>query len=206
MTTNDQRWRTETATRMSVIVDADDYFRVARSAMLKATQRIMLVGWDFDARIWLVNDGHGPGEPKTIGEFIYWLVERSPKLEVFLLRWDVGALRTLARGTTVLTVLKWMRHPRIHTKLDGFHPTGASHHQKIVVIDDCFAFCGGIDMTGERWDTRAHRDRDLSGKTYYKPWHDATTALQGQSPPRSARWPVIAGSLPAAAHLLPFRG
>jgi phosphatidylserine/phosphatidylglycerophosphate/cardiolipin synthase-like enzyme len=82
-----------------------------------------------------------------------------------------------------LTVLKWMRHPRIHTKLDGFHPTGASHRQKIVVIDDCFAFCGGIDMTGERWDTRAHRDRDpgrnVSGSAYHKPWHDATTALQG---------------------------
>ena len=34
----------------------------------------------------------------------------------------------------------------------------ASHHQKIVVIDDCLAFCGGIDMTSARWDTREHLD------------------------------------------------
>jgi len=176
-------WRVAEASRMSVIIDADDYFRNARSAMLKAKRRIMLIGWDFDARIRLVQEAVDPGEPATVGEFIYWLVKRNPALEVHLLRWDVGALKTIFRGTNILTLLKWMRHPRIHTKLDGFHPAGASHHQKIVVIDDCFAFCGGIDMTGERWDRREHQDVDPGRMTPwgnpYGPWHDATTALQG---------------------------
>lgn len=176
-------WRTENAVRMSVIVDAEDYFRWARGAMLQAKKRIMLIGWDFDARILLVKDGRGPGEPASVGEFIYWLVEQAPELEVYLLRWDVGALKSVFRGTTPLTILKWMRHPRIHTKLDGAHPAGASHHQKIIVIDDCLAFCGGIDMTAERWDTRAHRDvedwrRTPRGKPY-KPWHDASTVAEG---------------------------
>jgi phosphatidylserine/phosphatidylglycerophosphate/cardiolipin synthase-like enzyme len=176
-------WRVAQAARMSVIVDADDYFTNARLAMLKAKRRIMLIGWDFDARISLVSEGRGPGEPAAVGEFIYWLVERNPDLEVFLLRWDVGALKTVLRGSNLRTLFKWMRHPRIHTRLDSFHPAGASHHQKIVVIDDCLAFCGGIDMTSERWDTREHRDAEPrrvapSGKPY-KPWHDATTALQG---------------------------
>ncbi|WP_294390067.1 phospholipase D-like domain-containing protein [uncultured Sphingomonas sp.] len=168
---------------MRVIVDADDYFRAARGAMLKAQRRIMLIGWDFDARIRLTDAPQEPGEPATVGDFVLWLVDRNPELEVFLLRWDVGALKTLARGSTMLTVVEWMRHPRVHTKLDGFHPTGASHHQKIVVIDDCFAFCGGIDMTSERWDTRAHRDGDPGRTTPngkpYKPWHDATAAVEG---------------------------
>ena len=175
-------WRIERATRVAVIVDADDYFNAAREAMLEARERIMLVGWDFDARI-RFGDGQNDGGPETVGEFIYWLVERTPTLHVYLLRWDLGALKTLARGSTFFTVLKWMRHPRISTKLDGAHPPGASHHQKIVVIDDSFAFCGGIDMTGARWDTRAHLDADPkrihpNGKPY-GPWHDATTALQG---------------------------
>jgi len=176
-------WRVAKAGQMSVIIDADDYFRYARSAMMKAKRRIMLVGWDFDARIKLVHKGWTKGEPQTVGAFIHWLVERTPELEVFLLRWDVGALKTLVRGSNILTIAKWMRNPRIHTKLDRFHPTGASHHQKIVVIDDCLAFCGGIDMTDERWDKRYHRDREPyrvrpNGKPY-SPWHDATTALQG---------------------------
>jgi phosphatidylserine/phosphatidylglycerophosphate/cardiolipin synthase-like enzyme len=83
----------------------------------------------------------------------------------------------------VLTVLKWIRHPQIHLKLDSHHPLGASHHQKIVVIDECMAFCGGIDMTRYRWDTRAHDDcesrRVLPNGTPYGPWHDAAMALHG---------------------------
>ncbi|WP_242150116.1 phospholipase D-like domain-containing protein [Sphingomonas sp. BAUL-RG-20F-R05-02] len=168
---------------MSVIVDADDYFRNARAAMLKAQRRIMLIGWDFDARIELTDQAREDGEPRRVGDFIYWLIERNPQLEVYLLRWDVGALKTLMRGSNIAMILRWMRHPRIHTRLDGFHPPAASHHQKIVVIDDCLAFCGGIDMTSERWDTRAHRDDEPGRVTPrgkpYKPWHDATTALQG---------------------------
>jgi len=176
-------WKVANATQMSVIIDAEDYFRHARSAMLKARKRIMLIGWDFDARISLVHQGRADNEPATVGDFIYWLVKRTPSLEIFLLRWDVGALKTIIRGSNILTLAKWMAHSRIHTKLDSFHPAGASHHQKIVVIDDCLAFCGGIDMTNGRWDTRRHKDiepgRMHPNGSAYKPWHDATSALQG---------------------------
>ena len=171
-------WRIERATRASVIVDAADYFEAARSAMLAAERRIMLIGWDFDARIRLSLD-----DPMKLGNFILWLADRRPQLEIYLLRWDMGAVKTLFRGTTIISLARWMAHKRIHTKLDGAHPPGASHHQKIVVIDDCFAFCGGIDMTGDRWDTREHRDNDPNrrrpGGRPYGPWHDATTALEG---------------------------
>ncbi len=171
------------ADRLSVIVDADDYFRFARRAMTGAKRRIMLIGWDFDGRIALGHDLGEEGPPK-LGDFVLWLVERNPELEIFLLRWDVGAMKTLVRGSTIITLLKWMAHPRIHTKLDGAHPTGSSHHQKIVVIDDALAFCGGIDMTADRWDTREHafedeRRRRPFTRRRYKPWHDASTAVTG---------------------------
>ncbi len=177
-------WRIERAGRASVIVDAEDYFRHARAAMLKAKQRIMLIGWDFDARITLIReDEAADGAPVVIGDFINWLVDNRPGLHIYLLRWDIGAVKSIFRGKTVLTLMKWMRHPRITVKLDSHHPPAASHHQKIVVIDDCFAFCGGIDMTGDRWDTRHHRDVEPGRRhpdgSPYGPWHDATTALQG---------------------------
>lgn len=167
---------------MAVIVDAEDYFRIARRAMLQARKRILLIGWDFDARI--VLDHEVEGRARTLGSFIYDLVRRNPDLEVHLLRWDMGAIKSLFRGTTVFTLLRWMKHPRIHTKMDRHHPTGGSHHQKIVIIDDCLAFCGGIDMTADRWDTREHLDdqplrrRPTTGRRY-KPWHDAINAVQG---------------------------
>ena len=202
-------WRIESATQATVIVDAERYFKMARAAMLKARSQILLVGWDFDARIDLAPDGDiDDGAPRTIGDFIYWLVEQNPGLHVHTLRWDTGAIKTLARGSTIFTVVKWMMHKRIHTKLDGYHPFGASHHQKIIVIDDCLAFAGGIDMTSERWDTREHLD-DQPHRTspgthkQYKPWHDATTAMAG--PVAKAlgelcrdRW-VLAGGKPIPA-------
>lgn len=177
-------WRIERAERASVVVDADAYFRLAREAMLAARHQILLVGWDFDARITLAFSDEHPEVPTTVGDFIGWLVERTPGLQVYILRWDKGAVKTLGRGKTLWTLLKWrFTQPRIHLKLDAHHPVAASHHQKIVVIDDCLAFCGGIDMTDERWDTRAHRDDDphrtSPSGTPYKPWHDVTTALQG---------------------------
>lgn len=76
-----------------------------------------------------------------------------------------------------------MAHKRIHTRLDSASTVGASHHHKIVVIDDCVAFCGGIDMTSNRWDTPAHRDGDprrvAPDGSSYAPWHDATSILEG---------------------------
>ena len=159
MTIETNSWRIAEASRASLIVDADDYFRAGRLAMLSARRRIMLIGWDFDARIDLGRENESEG-PLRLGDFVLWLVKRRPELEIYLLRWDLGAIRTLFRGTTIFTLMRWMWHARIHTRLDGAHPTGSSHHQKIVVIDDCFAFCGGIDMTSNRWDTREHRDHD----------------------------------------------
>ncbi|MDT8759348.1 phospholipase D-like domain-containing protein [Sphingomonas psychrotolerans] len=212
-------WRVEHADRVSVIVDAEDYFRAARDAMLLAKRQILLIGWDFDARIRLAEPSEdAPDAPEQVGPFITWLARRNPELDIHLLRWDVGALKTYLRPKTLTTTVRWMLHPRIHPKLDSRHPPGASHHQKIVVIDDCLAFCGGIDMTNKRWDTRSHCDDeprrvDPDGATYM-PWHDATTALQGPvakalgelcrerwqlaggkpiaaPPPRDACWPDI---------------
>jgi phosphatidylserine/phosphatidylglycerophosphate/cardiolipin synthase-like enzyme len=195
-------WRVERADRMAVVVDADLYFRVLRQAMLGAKRRVMLIGWDFDARIELDRSERHPGEPARIADFVRWLVKRNPELEVYLLRWDLGAIKSLFRGNTAFALVKWMWHPRIHTKLDGHHPTGGSHHQKIVVVDDCLAFCGGIDVTAERWDTPEHRDDDPGRVTPtglpYKPWHDATSAVSG--PVATAlgdlarhRWELVTG-------------
>ncbi|MGE9115655.1 hypothetical protein, partial [Escherichia coli] len=133
------------ASRASVVIDADNYFRAAWEAMQRARRQILLVGWDFDARISLVFDDEEVVAPVTVGDFIGWLVDRTPGLEVYILRWDKGALKTLFRGKTLWTLTKWrFARRRIHLKLDGHHPIAASQHQKIVVIDDSIAFCGGI--------------------------------------------------------------
>jgi phosphatidylserine/phosphatidylglycerophosphate/cardiolipin synthase-like enzyme len=141
-----------------------------------------MIGWDFDTRIIL--DDADDEAPATLGSFISWMARHRPLVSVHILRWDWGATKLLARGTTIFRLINWARTPQVKFKLDAAHPLGASHHQKIVVIDDKLAFCGGIDMTATRWDTREHLDGDKRRKRpttgrHYKPWHDATMAIDG---------------------------
>lgn len=176
-------WRVAKATRATVIVDAEDYFRAARNAMLKATEQILLVGWDFDARIRFKDERCDDDGPDKVGAFISWLTTRTPGLQVHILRWDTGAIKTLVHGRTLLRIVKWAQDDQVHLRFDANHPFGGSHHQKVLVIDDALAFCGGIDMTVDRWDTRNHSDDELRrvepNGSPYGPWHDATTMLEG---------------------------
>ncbi len=176
-------WRIERADRVAVIVDAADYFATVRSAMMQARHSIVLVGWDFDTRIMLAHDDDGSA-PRRLGRFLSWLVNTRPGLRIHMLKWDLGTLKAVGRGTTPLFILDWITDKRIAFRLDGAHPTSSAHHQKVVVIDDAVAFCGGIDMTADRWDTSEHLDDDprrrrpTTGRRY-PPWHDATTAVDG---------------------------
>lgn len=178
-------WRIERAERAAVVIDAADYFRIARQAMLNARYQIILIGWDFDTRIKLDRGRSLPGVPNSLGEFVHWLASEKVELDIHLLSWDMGAMKLLGRGSSLLTAARWAAHERIHLKFDSAHPAGGTHHQKIVVIDDAFAFCGGIDMTARRWDTREHLDGDRrrrqpNGKLH-EAWHDVTTAMDGDA-------------------------
>jgi phosphatidylserine/phosphatidylglycerophosphate/cardiolipin synthase-like enzyme len=66
--------------------------------------------------------------------------------------------------------------------IHGADPTGSVPHQKIAVIDDTFALCGGIDFTGDRWDTREHKHRSrfrrVLGRSY-GPRHEVAAAVDG---------------------------
>lgn len=184
-------WRFARASRAHVVVDAAAYFALMHSAMLEARQRILLIGWDFDSRIRLAggrrwwNLPRKDRFPARLGAFMVWLTKRRPGLEVRVLKWNFGALRFLFRGSMIVDLVRWYFARAIDFRFDAAHPLGCSHHQKVVVIDDRFAVCGGIDMTSDRWDTPAHlhedpRRRRVNGKPY-GPWHDVTMMIEGEA-------------------------
>ena len=179
----DTCWRLAHADKATVVVDADDYFRVAAQMMRMARRRITMIGWDFDSRIRLEQEGP-KGDTPTLGKFLLSLARESPDLDIRVLRWDFGAYRAMRRGSMMLDLARWRMQRNIHMRFDGAHPAGCSHHQKILIIDDDLAVCGGIDMTGDRWDTRDHLADDPRrtrprGKPY-GPWHDATMVVTGE--------------------------
>ena len=181
-------WRVASADRMALIVDGQDYFRALRHALMAARHLVVMVGWDFDFEIEMLPgesdaDGKAPdGLPNAVGPFLEALVDRRPELDVYLLKWSGGALLAPGRVIPALTV-KLIAPEQIHLAFDGCHPIGACHHQKIVVVDDALAFCGGIDVTAGRWDTRAHRPGDprrrLRSGEIAQGWHDAAAVMSG---------------------------
>lgn len=176
-------WRIETATRVGVIIDAADYFEALREAMLAAEQQILLVGWDFDTRVLIDRRTSPDSAPSTIGGYILWLADRRPDLCINILVWNLGWLSLARRGSNLITAVRWRLHPRIQLRTDSHHPLGGSVHHKLAVIDDRVAFCGGIDITTDRWDSPRHADDDPqrvnpNGKPYV-PWHDVALAVEG---------------------------
>ncbi|WP_338245305.1 phospholipase D-like domain-containing protein [Aurantiacibacter hainanensis] len=203
-------WRYARARRVRVVIDGADYFDLIQQAMLKARQRILLIGWDFDTRIHLKRGrrwwqkGWRSEYPSRLGSFIVWLNNHRPDLEIRILKWSYGVLKFLGRGAMALDLLRWWPHRRIDFKFDTAHPVGCSHHQKLVIIDDDFAVCGGIDMTTRRWDTREHLEhhpnRMRPDNEPYGPWHDLTMMMEGDVAAElerlgRARW-VRAGGKP----------
>ncbi len=179
-------WRIEQTKRASFIVDAANYYRWALRAMIEARHQIILIGWDLDTRISLDDQKHPSGAPTTLGPLLSWLARRRPELHIYILVWDEGLLKVPGRGTTMFRMARWGLSKQINVKFDSSHPLDASHHQKIVVIDDAMAFCGGIDITADRWDTRHHRDEEPGRKRpytrrAYEPWHDATMAVDADA-------------------------
>nr|MBF0686057.1 phospholipase [Pseudomonas sp.] len=123
-----------------------------------------------------------PG-PNRIGKFLNWVAGQHPQLDVRILKWDIGILRSIVQGETPLFLLRWMMGGRVTLKLDAMHPPLSTHHMKLLVIDGALAFCGGIDMISGRWDTREHRQVRRGRRTPHGepqgPWHDATMCVAG---------------------------
>ena len=186
---DDTCWRVERASRMGVIVDAADYFVALREAMIAARDAVYLVGWDFDLRIDMMpgesdENGNAPdGYPNRLGDFFRALIAARPELDLRVLKWDGAMLAAIGKQLAPTLWMQWLSDERIHFQLDSYHPVGACHHSKIVVIDDALAFCGGIDATVDRWDTPDHEPDDprrvKPDGTPFDPWHDCTTVLEG---------------------------
>jgi phosphatidylserine/phosphatidylglycerophosphate/cardiolipin synthase-like enzyme/uncharacterized membrane protein YdjX (TVP38/TMEM64 family) len=178
-------WRIERAQRFAMLVDADCYFRAVRAAIRSAQHSIFILSWDIDSRMLLVPEGANDGYPEPLGEFLHAVVASRPHLHAYVLNWDFAMLYALEREWLPLYKLDWLTHRRLAFRMDGKHPIGASHHQKVVVVDDAVAFVGGLDMTRCRWDTSAHEyvnplRHDTSNKPY-APFHDVQAMVDGDA-------------------------
>jgi phosphatidylserine/phosphatidylglycerophosphate/cardiolipin synthase-like enzyme len=179
-------WRTARADRMSMLVDNAAYFDAAYAALLKARRSILLLGWGFDPRTRLEPDG-GPelDAPDEIGTLLKRLAKERPQLDIRVLIWKSALPVSASQDFFPHKARAWFRNTPVRFMLDAMVPLGACHHQKVLVIDDKVAFCGGGDICVDRWDSPDHlhvdaRRRMPSGECH-APRHEVMMMMDGEA-------------------------
>ena len=182
-------WRICRADRVSFLIDGENYFSALRDSLPLAEQQIMILAWDIYSRLQLdpSNKANTRAADTTLGRMLDQLVRNRHRLHVNVLSWDFSLLFAVSREWLPIYKLEWDTHRRLKFCLDDQYPLGASHHQKVVVIDDALAFAGGLDLTRGRWDTQEHRADDArrqvvdGGALPIRPHHDVQMMVTGSA-------------------------
>ncbi|HZS10791.1 MAG TPA: VTT domain-containing protein, partial [Nitrospirales bacterium] len=140
----------------------------------------LILCWDIDSRVRL---GRHRSQPAELGDALRRVLRHRRGLHAYVLAWDYHPIYAMEREWLSLFKLQWNAGSRLHMHLDGDHPALASHHQKVIVVDDAVAFVGGLDPTQCRWDTPEHlaydpRRVNEDGEPY-PPFHDVQLMVSG---------------------------
>lgn len=177
-------WRRCNARRLRLLVDGAEYFEAVYRAVQRARHSVLILGWDIDSEVRLLRGDDAVEEPVRLGAFLDHCVRQRPELCMHVLVWDFAMIYALEREVLPVYKLQWRTHKRMRFHMDDRHPVGASHHQKVVVVDDRLAFVGGLDLTRCRWDTPEHRPddprREDNGERY-PPFHDLQWLVEGEA-------------------------
>ena len=175
-------WRIRRADRVAFLIDGDAYFSALHQTLSDAQKQILISSWDIYSEMRI---GALQGDKRTLAETLDNQLHQHRHLHVYILNWDFSRLLDMGREWLPIYKFGWKTHPRLEFKLDSEHPTGASHHQKFVVLDDQLAFSGGLDITRGRWDTPQHLPHDTRRKkidgSVGRPYHDVQIVVSGDA-------------------------
>jgi phosphatidylserine/phosphatidylglycerophosphate/cardiolipin synthase-like enzyme len=179
-------WRCAQADRASVLIDSAAYFAAAKAAMRKARASIHLLGWAFDPLTQLEPDANGGGPADDqVGGFLKALALARPGLDIRVLIWKSALPIAASQHFFPHRARACFRRTPVTFLLDAAVPLGACHHQKVLVIDDQVAFCGGGDITTDRWDSPEHLDDDTRRRMpsggLHDPRHEVMLCVEGEA-------------------------
>ena len=177
-------WRIARASRAAFLIDNEAFFTAVFDAISKARRSILLLGWGFDPRTRMFPDGYdGPDDPDEVGRILVELAFARPELDVRLLVWKSALPISASQEFFPHKARRYFKNTPVKFVLDDAVPFGACHHQKVLVIDDRLAFCGGGDISVDRWDSPAHLDDDrrriMPRQEEHAPRHEVMMMVDG---------------------------
>jgi len=200
---------TARADAMSLLIDAESYFRALASVIDQARHSIWILGWDFSPNLILerrLTGGASSGPP--LMRLLIDKARANPGMDIRILIWDAPLVMEEPRGVWNDPALHGDWPANLKVKLDGRVPLLGCHHEKLVAIDGNLVFLGGIDLAQGRWDRIDHPIRDPRRHDRetgsYGPRHDVQCCLKGPiaraiSQHMDRRWLDAHGTTHAAA-------
>lgn len=153
-------WKTQTARRAALLIDMEAYFDAAMEAMSRAKHCVHLLNWAFEANtLFHPQPGGGGPDYDRFGNFLIALA-KNPEIDVRVLCWKSAMPVAATQHFFPSVDRRVFAGTDVKFVLDGKLPLGACHHQKMIVVDDSIAFCGGGDIGPDRWDTPEHLDNN----------------------------------------------
>jgi phosphatidylserine/phosphatidylglycerophosphate/cardiolipin synthase-like enzyme/Ca2+-binding EF-hand superfamily protein len=142
------------------LVDGKETFEAIAKAMLAAKKEIFIAGWCISPYIYLIRD-YSQTNPVQyrLDQILHTMAKKG--CNIYIIIWHESTLAGMnlnaIKTYNMLTSLHRNIHVVMHPKVTPFMWT---HHQKIVVVDQVVAFCGGLDLTYGRFDTSSHQTTD----------------------------------------------
>ncbi len=174
------------------LVDGKEYMETLYDLLITAGagDYFYFAGWELDPELNLVR--LDPASTDTIEEYsIGYVLKKAKERGV-----DIRLLLSghLTHGND--DAADFFEDEEIECILDNRfrYPVGSAHQKFCVLLTDrangpasgrlpkkeLFAFCGGIDLTTDRWDDSTHdQNRRFQEADYPGGWHDVTTLIRG---------------------------
>jgi phospholipase D1/2 len=152
---------TRPSTLCGWFVDGASYMSAVADAIEGAVEEIYIADWWLSPEIYMKR-------PTLDGE--YWRLDKillrkaKQGIRIFILLYKevemalgINSFYSKQKLGQLHENIKLLRHPD-HVRIGVFF---WAHHEKLVVVDQTYAFVGGIDLCYGRWDDHHHRLTDL---------------------------------------------
>ncbi|RWS31654.1 phospholipase D2-like isoform X2 [Leptotrombidium deliense] len=153
--------------KMFWFVDGQSYMEAVAEALEKAQHEVFITDWWFSPEVYMKRPViHG--DLWRLDKILERIAKRGVKVFVLLykeveLALGIKSLYSKKQLMRLHPNIKVLRHP---DTIGGVLLW--SHHEKLVIIDQSYAFVGGIDLCYGRWDNYDHKLTDLGGITHSK--------------------------------------
>ncbi|KAF4521151.1 hypothetical protein B566_EDAN012917 [Ephemera danica] len=162
-------------TEAAWFVDGAGFMAAAANAIEMAKEEILIADWWLSPEIYLKRPAN-TAHTYRLDKMLERKATQGVRVFVMLFQ-EVKQALNLNSKYSKNALMKWHENIKVLR-----HPTHAksgvllwAHHEKILAIDQTYAFVGGIDLCYGRWDDHKHRLTDLG--------RGSTSVDSGQHPP-----------------------